>query len=308
MHWRLKALLQKGLSRIPGGETAHYALQRRFGGLRDFSGEFDSKIEDWSLMMGYLQRVGSSIRGARLLEVGTGWYPTFPWCCYLGGAASIVTIDLVPLLKEDLVRQSVDLLERHLPLIADRTGVPLEQVASKHARLRKAVAGSIDLDIVTEGVIRYHAPADARQSGLPDGSIDLVLSNSVLEHVPQQVVVELFREARRILTPTGLMVHGVNCGDHYAYVDRAVTQLNYLRYSDADWQFWNSEFLYQNRLRAHAFTDMARAAGFEILLDTANPSERRLKELSTVPVHPQFSGFTPEQLCVTSIDFVARKR
>jgi hypothetical protein len=37
-------------------------------------------------MLGYMRSVGASIEGARLLEVGSGWYPTFPFCCFLAGA------------------------------------------------------------------------------------------------------------------------------------------------------------------------------------------------------------------------------
>ncbi len=63
-------------------------------------------------------------------------------------------------------------------------------------------------------------------------------------------------------------------GDHYAYVDRNVHQLNYLRYSDEEWQRWNNAFLYQNRLRAHWFVDGARRHGFDIDLDTRTTRER----------------------------------
>ncbi len=31
MHWRAKGVLQKVLGHVPGGERAHYELQRRFG-------------------------------------------------------------------------------------------------------------------------------------------------------------------------------------------------------------------------------------------------------------------------------------
>ena len=102
------------------------------------------------------------------------------------------------------------------------------------------------------------------------------------------------------------MFHSVNCGDHYAYVDRRVDQLNYLRYSDAQWQRWNN-VLYQNRLRAHVFVERAREAGFVIELDTAKASERRLRELAATPVHAQFAAIAPERLCITSVDFIARK-
>ena len=111
----------------------------------------------------------------------------------------------------------------------------------------------------------------------------------------------------RILAPGGVMFHSVNCGDHYAYVDRRIHQLHYLRYSDREWAFWDNAFLYQNRMRAHEFVERAQAIGFEIVLNTARATERRLAELAATPVHAQFAHEPPERLCITSVDFIARK-
>lgn len=308
MNWRIKGIIQKTLGYVPGGAHAHYFLQRRFGDLCNLLGELDSKIEDWTLMMGYLRDVGMSIAGKRLFEIGTGWYPTFPWCCYLVGAAQVITVDLKSHLKDDLTRESLQEIERHLPVIAQHGQTPLDEVRQRYDRLREGVAGVADLGRATDGIIQYLARVDACRTGLPDRSVDLVFSNSVLEHVPPDVIPKMCQESKRILVDTGLMYHGVNCGDHYAYFDKSITQLHYLQYSDADWSMWNNSFLYQNRLRAHEFLGLAEATGFEVISTTAKPSERKLAQLREVKIHPQFARFSPEQLCITSNDFVARKR
>jgi hypothetical protein len=108
------------------------------------------------------------------------------------------------------------------------------------------------------------------------------------------------------MVPGALMFHSVNCGDHYAYVDRNLHQLHYLQYSDRAWAFWNNAFLYQNRLRAHRFVDDASAAGFEIVLDTATAREENLKRLQAMRVAPEFAQVPPERLCITSVDFIGR--
>jgi hypothetical protein len=100
--------------------------------------------------------------------------------------------------------------------------------------------------------------------------------------------------------------HSVNCGDHYAYVDRRVHQLHYLQFSDADWEKWNNAFLCQNRLRAVDFVDLARAAGFTIEVDTSRPHPMRLQQLDAIAVHPQFARYTRNQLAITRIDFIGR--
>jgi SAM-dependent methyltransferase len=306
MNWRVKGLIQKVLGYLPAGDQAHYLLQRHFGAFKDFAGEFKVKVDDWRLMVGHLAGAGRPIAGARLFEVGTGWYPTFPFACYLGGAARVVTFDLNRHMKVEFTRGCASLLGEHLDLIASTCGVPVDEVRERHRGLVDRLDDRLDLGAATGGVVEYRAPADARDTGLPDGQLDCVFSNSVLEHIPGDAIEGIFRESRRILAPGGIMFHSANCGDHYAYVDRSISQLHYLQYSDRAWSLWQNRFLYQNRLRAHEFVDMAVRAGFEITLNTAHPQERRLRELGEVRVDPQFDRFPPEQLCITSIDFIGR--
>lgn len=306
MHWRIKGLIQKVLGIHPAGAGLHNQLQRRFGGLTDFSGELATKVDDWTIMVGHLRAAGIAIDGARMVEIGTGWYPTFPLACYLAGAARVTTFDLTRHLQPPLLHRCVAELEGFLEAIAAASGTDVAAVRDRHARLRASLAAGADLDEATAGVVRYRAPADATCSGLDEGEVDVVFSNSVLEHVPAEVIAAMYRESRRILAPAGLMFHSVNCGDHYAYVDRNVSQLNYLQYSDRAWRFWNNAFLYQNRMRAHEFVDLAVDAGFDIALDTSTARPQRLQELATLRVHPRFAHLPAEQLCITSIDFIAR--
>lgn len=306
MNWRVKGGIQKVLGYMPFGERVHYELQKRAGGLRMFDRELAAKLEDWRLMVGHLRSVGLSVPGTRFLEMGSGWYPTFPFSLYLGGAKSVVTVDLNRYLKPELALRMTEGLVDFLPVIAEATGRAEGELAGAHRELLAAVRRGASLEDATGGVVTYHAPSDASATGLPADSLDVVFSNSVLEHVPGPVIERCFAESRRILRSGGVIFHSVNCGDHYAYADRNIHQLNYLQYSDADWQVWNNEFLYQNRLRAIDFVDMARAAGFAIEVDTSRPHPMRLQQLDTIKVHPQFARYSREQLAITSIDFIGR--
>ncbi|WP_157786169.1 methyltransferase domain-containing protein [Dyella japonica] len=306
MHWRAKGVLQKLLGSVPGGEQAHYLLQRRFGGLRGFTREFEIKMDDWRLMAGHLRDAGLPIAGARLFEIGSGWYPTFPFACYLGGAKQVITVDLTRHIKWDLVLSCAEQLAHHTALIAEATGAPEHDVLQRQRELAGRLRQGDDVGTATQGVVVYQAPSDASHTTLPAHELDCVFSNSVLEHVLPDAVDAIFREAMRILVPGGIMFHSVNCGDHYAYVDHSINQLNYLKYSDRQWRHWDNAFLYQNRLRAYEFVDRAVAAGFDIVLNTECPRETRLAQLAAMHVHPQFAHIPPERLCVTSIDFIGR--
>jgi SAM-dependent methyltransferase len=307
MDWRIKGVIQKMLGYVPAGNVLHHALQRRVGGLADFGRECDVKVDDWRLMMGHLKAVNARIEGGALLEMGTGWYPTFPMCLYLAGAARVHTVDLHRLLRTEMTIALTERLEQHVSLIASVAGRSEAEVRARQRAAAAALRSGATLDVATDGVIDYRAPADAAKTDLPAGSLDVVFSNSVLEHVPGEVITGCFREARRILRPGAVVFHSVNCGDHYAYFDRSIDQLHYLQYSEAAWAKWNNAFLYQNRLRAVDLTGMAKRAGFMIEIDTSRPHPDRLRQLDSMRVDPYFTRYSRDQLAITSIDFVGRK-
>ena len=62
------------------------------------------------------------------------------------------------------------------------------------------------------------------------------------------------------------------CGDHYAYFDRTITQIHYLRYSDLHFSLWNNSLQYQNRMRANEFIEIAESCR------AANPSQHAAAE------------------------------
>lgn len=307
LDWRAKAMIQKLLGLVPGGAELHHVLQRVGGGMAQFERECDVKVDDWRLMVEQLRGARVELGRATMLEVGTGWYPTFPICLYLAGAARVLTYDISRHLRPKIVRRLVARLAHHVRTIAKASGASETEVEARRAALSRALGRGASLLDATAHVVDYRAPAAATDTGLPAGSLEVVFSNSVLEHVPPETLHGMFREAHRLLRAGGVMFHSVNCGDHYAYTDSSIDQLHYLKYSEARWARWNNAFLYQNRLRAIDFTEAAREVGFAIERDTSRASAARLAQLDRIVVDPCFAGYTREQLAITSIDFLARK-
>ncbi len=306
MRWRIKGAVQKVLGYVPAGDQIHYVLQKHAGGLKRIDHELDAKVVDWTLMVGHLKSSGVPIAGARFLEMGTGWYPTFPFLLYLAGAGRVETLDLNRYMRPELTLGCAMGIEWRISVIAQAAGLKVGEVLARQLELVRALRRGASVEEATQGVVQYRAPADASATGLPAASVDVVFSNSVLEHVPGDVIQRCFDEARRILVPGGVMFHSVNCGDHYAYVDGRISQLNYLRYGNGEWAWWNNRFLYQNRLRAADFTAMAKRSGFKVEIDTSRPAPQRLAELEAIKVHPDFAHYSRDQLAITSIDFVGR--
>jgi SAM-dependent methyltransferase len=304
VNWRIKGVVQKALGCIPGGMSVNDLLQRAAGGLRNFEHEVARKVSDWSLVMGYLKEVAFPVEGARSLEIGTGWFPTFPVCFSLVGAGGCSTFDLSHHLSRRLTGRLFAALESHLSEIA-RAGDRSRDEVEEALRLARGADGMAE--ILHSLGINYYAPADATATALPPGSVDLVYSNSVLEHVPPRGIAALMKESYRVLRSGGLVVHGVNCGDHYAYFDRHITAINYLTYPERSWRFWNNKLLYQNRLRPKDLLGLAEEAGFEIVLRRQRARQELLEILPQLSIAPEFRPYSPEELCCTSVDFVARK-
>jgi SAM-dependent methyltransferase len=95
-------------------------------------------------------------------------------------------------------------------------------------------------------------------SAIPDGAVDLVVSEVVLEHVRREDMAPLLAQLRRVTAPDGLGLHWVDFHDHLG------GGLQHLRFSDA---FWASPLvgragIYVNRLGLSALASRFRRAGF----------------------------------------------
>ena len=154
--------------------------------------------------------------------------------------------------------------------------------------------------------IGYLAPHDAAASRIAGSSVDVVFSNSVLEHVPDDAISASCARPGGFSASGGLAIHSANCGDHYAYFDHSITQLNYLTYPERQWAKWNNSLLYQNRLRPSDFIDLAEQSGLRIVLHKSKPNPQLLSVLPTLAIAPEFQRYPPEQLASTSVDFVAQ--
>lgn len=305
MDWRVKGLIQGVLSRLPGGTVINNELQRLVGGRRNEAAYVDTRVkDDWLIQYRVLRELGIQVRGRDMLEIGTGWLPVLPLCFSLAGVRRCYTLDLNRHLDWGAVPAALRRLERHLALIADVSDQDEAQVRSRWEQLMAAGDGDA---VLAAAHIQYRAPADAADTGLEPASLVLVNSSNVLEHVAPHLLMPILRESGRLLQPDGVSLHSVNCGDHYAYFDRSITQAHYLRYSEKQWRWWNNDLHYQNRLRPVDFVDAAREAGLEIQVDLQVPRAELMANFASLPVAQEFKHYAAEQLCCTSLTFAARR-
>ena len=157
-------------------------------------------------------------------------------------------------------------------------------------------------DLNTYG-ISYLAPADAKQTGLEDNSVDICVSTDTLEHIPTAEIEAIFQELKRILKVGGIISLKIDYSDHYAHTDSTINKLNFLSYSENDWIKYNHANHYQNRLRHDEFKKLLIDAGFHVL------DEKLLSKIDTISgnqIHDNFKS--SNALDITEGYFCAQKK
>jgi ubiquinone/menaquinone biosynthesis C-methylase UbiE len=150
-------------------------------------------------------------------------------------------------------------------------------------------------DLVDHYGISYNAPSDAKRTGLHPESIDVVVSTNTLEHIPKEDIVGILCEMKRILKPGGFISSKIDYSDHYAATDRNIDRLNYLKFSDAEWDKYNHSNHYQNRLRHHDYRKIFEEAGFKTI-------KNRILGQCGMPnftLNEKFDGGNPETLAIS---------
>lgn len=280
MDWRLKVGRQAVLARLPFGQALR-GVKRRLLGYRPDPDNLGQTLKNWSQMRAALSHTGGSIEGATVLEIGTGWFPTIPILQCLQGARRVFMSDLNVHLDDVSFAATMDFLR---------------QVDPGDARLR-AIQSRADLPLT------YLAPFDV--NAIPDGSIDLVTSRTVLEHIPPDVLLDLFKALRPKLSARGRMVHLVDHSDHLEHSDKSISKINFLTWPDGR-HAWINRLTREgeNRLRHHEYPPLFAQAGYRVVLEQHKVHEPTRQLAKSLPLQPHYAAMTPEQLATMSSLYV----
>ena len=97
--------------------------------------------------------------------------------------------------------------------------------------------------------IKYIAPYKTQNLIEEKKVFDLCISTNTLEHFSIKDLRTLFKDLGIVLKKGGYISAAIDYSDHYSHTDRNISELNFLKYSEKQWQNYNNTYLYQNRLR-----------------------------------------------------------
>ena len=208
---------------------------------------FRACVEDYRAKLGLSQEAFRAfIHGKDILEYGPGDIPGVALLLVALGARSVVCVDGFPLVNLSDFNRAV--LEN---LAGGVTGDDL-------ARAR----GGLDKFLATmgrEGPIRYKT---SRKGVLGEhGSIDLVISRAVLEHVRD--LPATFSDMRQVLKEDGMAIHLVDLKSHGMHIGNTLDFLCW-----PSW-LWDMMYCYKgapNRRRLSYYLRLARQMGFEVAM------------------------------------------
>jgi len=302
MNYKVKAKLQKIISSLPKSEAINYFFQKYVTKTLPIPiEEFKVKLNTVEAHLNNFKEFGNkAIENSVYYEIGAGYDMVIPMSMSVQGFKKLICIDVRILTFMDVLNDSI----KKIQLLNN----PLVKFSEKQLKV-VFTKNNFLTEFKNSFNILYMAPADARKTGLDDNSIDYVLTNAVLEHIPAQILSDIMKETFRIMKPGGVMSNIIDYRDHYAYSDNQINFYNYLTLSKEQWKMLNPDIMHQNRLRHRDYSEAALKAGFEIVKEDVTLPDKVLSDLfSKMKISYEFKNkYSDEELKILGSQLVLRK-
>lgn len=298
--WVMKAIIQKSLSKIPGGYHVNDRLQEILG--RHDVTAVRLRVRGVVRFIDLTSR-HVDLMGARILEIGTGWGAFNAFLLSLYGAQRIVATDYLAHLQFALARQYVEAIRAELDAVVQSTG---RDKADLEREADNILAAETLEDMLARARIDYVAPLDIAKTTFPDRAFDMVYSYAVMAHLPESMLHLAAQESNRVLRSGGVIAHRIGLQDPYNWMNGG-DNVNFLKFSETFWRLINHNSVqHNNRVRASEHRAALERLGAEIVEYDPVVHAESLERLKTMKVDRRFQGMTPEDLATISLSLVAK--
>ena len=299
--WIAKALAQRAIGFMPDPEYWSDLVQRKLSGSVELTYPFFLSRLD--VARKHFEFFDQGHDPFETLELGAGWFPIAPIALRLMGASHVQTWDIVEHISPERLSATLQgflraagdgELEARLPKVDHA----VLQDIRKLAGARRPGAESLRLLGVDYRV------GDLLAARLPSGCFDLIVSHAVLEYMPAPQLLAILNEFHRLLKSDGAMSHWIDLSDEYAYFDKNISRLNFLRYSDPVWRLINNPIIPLSRLRIDDIRRLFEEAGFAICREETQKLDGQ--EMDKLPLAREFAGRDTEDMRVLDAWIFAR--
>jgi SAM-dependent methyltransferase len=227
----------------------------------------------------------TSLRDRTVVEVGPGNSLLTGLYARSFGAARTWLID-----AEELASQDIGIFSQAEKLLSELS-LPFPGIV-KASSIRCAL-DQLNAVYLTQGLSSLQK--------IPNGEVDLLFSQAVLEHIRRAEFAAFVREMRRVLKPDGVASHVIDFRDHLQ------NGLNNLRFPGRVWEskFISRSGFYTNRLTWPGMEKLFREAGFCVELKRRELWPNGLPTRQGSMALP-FKNMPPDELMVMGVHAILR--
>ncbi len=296
--WVLKAVIQKTISFLPYKHHLNLLFQTYVTkGVQLSEAYFEDKLIHFKQHNQFRKKYLANQPDWSVLEIGTGWYPVVPICCFLAGAKEITSVDLSRLTNKDKLKTTLEAfinghqkgqLKEYFQALPHRWAILVDIYANYE---------TISFEEACQQLHFNYLVTDARKLPLQDNSVEFILSNNTFEHIYEDILKDILREFKRVLAPTGLMSHFIDMSDHFAHLDQSITIYNFLKYSPKEWDRIDNSIQPQNRLRITHFREMYQNLDIPITEEVNRPGD--VKVVKNLSIHAYLKDLSAEEIAIS---------
>jgi hypothetical protein len=290
LKYYLWAIAEKTLSHVPFGPEFYHTV--------GYLAHFQSNARFLSFASSFpLIRTARNLLppGGTVIDLGTGWFHHDAFLLRLVTDCVIHLFDVEDKAKLVFIRNYLQHLLTNAHGIASELGIEAQTVVRKLKPL---------LDLNTRQEI-YNAsnfvPCITHRTDqpfLPEGTVDMMVSNCVLTHIPPNLLIPELIALRRMLKDDGHMYMLVGHEDHWAFHDPSANQFNYYRYSDRLYrQIFETKMEYQNRFVKSEWEKIFEQVGLRIERYEATITDKSRAQIRALPhVDARFTQYSLDEL------------
>jgi len=296
----MKALITALISLLPGNVKIYQFIQLKYGRL--ISDPFEQLGASAEILKNLDELHQFRMKLPQIFEIGTGHEPLFPISWFLCGSGPIVTVDLHRRINLEIFKISLNqIAENPIKLFATFDGIVSTNLLKERFDILVKYQNDPVL-LMQKANISYLAPYDATKTGYSDDTFDIHFSNNVFEHIPQETLMHILLEGKRILKSDGIAIHKIDESDHFAHTDNSITTINFLQFSKKVWKFIaGNQYSYHNRLRERDFIKIFELSKFKISKKVSKIDEKaKLEKVNGFRIHKDYSKFAVDELCTAS--------